>query len=916
MVYGKMPRLSIAPSVRTSASVGIPMSEPGRLGLFINRHNVTTLIKSCEFFRGKNQVSTLDIELRRYNGSLEDIVVGNRFVVVYNQIVLGTGILEKPANTNRGTIKFAVRLLGKAGIDLEKVLIDTLDYTDIDSEDIVNNLCSENRDGSSPWVLEPGTVDSVGGSTVRGNNTNSLEVTTKFVNDLGLWWNIAHPAPTSGIDYREEDRLEVRDWTNATLYPEKNSVHFRPFNSGNCKDITKDVDTSKGINYLRLLGAGDGANQLESICFHATLIRSKLAVSLDTWLTANVAISATTISVTNTAGFPSSGSIVIGTDTITYSGKTDTTFTGCANVAQTHVSNAEVINVSPSQITVYDSSLFPTSGNLDVWIGNEKISITTLSNNKSTGVISGTITRADSASDRLDTYPPSSRFYYAHGRNVPVYDAQYLPTVASAQTGSSIKLWSLLTSTPYDNTIIDQNALDVAGGNLIDVYYVPPETVTLESESASILNHIELGDMLRVEDGYSSGALDDYRLYEIRIRKDQGLPRVLLTLGNSTYSFSTELAQAKREIGNIAVWGQGVPQTITVNEHDDCQGSNISWTPDAGSPSGSDDDAADPRELFPLVMEFEIPDEAIKVDKAKLSYYTSPYRAYASTTNNTGAHTHTVTTQTSSAGGGLDFSSYPSTYSASVGVAPVANTVTVGTGFTDIGAKNFNSSPDLEGAVIYFSIDNNGSEDAIYQARAIWTKSGSTSLYFPGESTSTINAYISTGAYVDNTVDGVQWMTIHCHGNLEGGNLKLQMKRVGYSGSTDVTYSIFPTYAHFHTIDEDDHTHTVSGQTASSGGAHEHSVTFGITEGDNNFDVIKIAIDDGNGYVEKTSDIETDIGHTLSTSSEKSIDITKYFGDSPGTKKVKVLGASSSATIRFGRIQSVLTVKHYETNRT
>jgi hypothetical protein len=61
-----------------------------------------------------------------------------------------------------------------------------------------------------------------------------------------------------------------------------------------------------------------------------------------TELTSDVAISDTTISVTSTNGFPSSGVFAIGTDKVSYTGKTTTTFTGCSNVLSTHTDGDKV----------------------------------------------------------------------------------------------------------------------------------------------------------------------------------------------------------------------------------------------------------------------------------------------------------------------------------------------------------------------------------------------------------------------------------------------------------------------------------------------------------------------------------------------------------------------------------------------
>ena len=50
-----------------------------------------------------------------------------------------------------------------------------------------------------------------------------------------------------------------------------------------------------------------------------------------TTLTALLSGGETTIAVTDTTAFPSSGSLLIGATTVTYTGKTGTTFTGCAS---------------------------------------------------------------------------------------------------------------------------------------------------------------------------------------------------------------------------------------------------------------------------------------------------------------------------------------------------------------------------------------------------------------------------------------------------------------------------------------------------------------------------------------------------------------------------------------------------------
>lgn len=79
-------------------------------------------------------------------------------------------------------------------------------------------------------------------------------------------------------------------------------------------------------------------------------------VTLSTELSADLTDSATTISVDSTDGFPSKGTLLIGTEQITYTGSTGTTFTGCTRGANStdaaaHADEAKVIKVTSSQTT-------------------------------------------------------------------------------------------------------------------------------------------------------------------------------------------------------------------------------------------------------------------------------------------------------------------------------------------------------------------------------------------------------------------------------------------------------------------------------------------------------------------------------------------------------------------------------------
>jgi hypothetical protein len=111
------------------------------------------------------------------------------------------------------------------------------------------------------------------------------------------------------------NRLEVYDTTgaivgSASTAPTANPHYFTRF-GGPTKTV---MYAANGTDALR---QWDG---------------SVWSVPTQTTVNANFSASAATITVVSTAEFPSSGQIVIGAMTITYTGKTATTFTGCTGV--------------------------------------------------------------------------------------------------------------------------------------------------------------------------------------------------------------------------------------------------------------------------------------------------------------------------------------------------------------------------------------------------------------------------------------------------------------------------------------------------------------------------------------------------------------------------------------------------------
>ena len=95
------------------------------------------------------------------------------------------------------------------------------------------------------------------------------------------------------------------------------------------------------------------------------LIRAEKRITIDGWLvnylngfttltTSSTGIGANSIDVTSTTGFDNSGTADIGSDTITYSGKTFTTLTGVSGVTKVHGVSSSVISSKDSHSLAQD----------------------------------------------------------------------------------------------------------------------------------------------------------------------------------------------------------------------------------------------------------------------------------------------------------------------------------------------------------------------------------------------------------------------------------------------------------------------------------------------------------------------------------------------------------------------------------
>jgi hypothetical protein len=167
---------------------------------------------------------------------------------------------------------------------------------------------------------------------------------------------------------------------------------------------------------------------------YSTTLSGSLSTVANTTLTGALTTTATTISVATTAALAASGSVLIDSEIISYTGKTATTLTGCTratagSTAATHVIYTGVIQYSTVTINVASAATFPATGIIN--IGSEVISYTGKGATTFTGCVRGI-----------------NGFVSAHAGGDPVY--QYASTASgwgsASTTGTSaaiqLRTWS------------------------------------------------------------------------------------------------------------------------------------------------------------------------------------------------------------------------------------------------------------------------------------------------------------------------------------------------------------------------------------------------------------------------------------------------------------------------------------------
>ncbi len=760
---------------------------------------------------------------------------GNRVKIFIGNTILYVFEIENVSFDTTGAC--LLRLEGIECKDNKRAFTDRTTYNldNTASNTITNKLISRNDDGASPFIFEQGIITNFGNVFFRAESERRLKALMQQADyHQADWW----------ISWVESSGYDV-DYYNIKKDRGSGVSRYTFYESGMDKNTVTLTNTEKQnniANYIICIGAG---NELTSINYHATTNRTNLNGG-DTWLNGSITATDLTITVDSTAGFAATGTFSIGTETFTYTSKTDTTFVvGSRTGGISHADRSEVINTTT--LVVDSTTGFPNTGNDYVWVGSEKIKYTGLTATTLTGITRG----------------QSSTIIYAHMDNIEVWDAQY--TTTTSQSGSSIYTNGLIEEKYDFRSVIDRNTIDLAAQNLLfERKNISKNIVVVPAKMYTILDNEKLvcGDLVTV-DAELADLDGDYEIKGIRVYSNIGSQEMCeLDLGEArVLDAVTQISDAKMIARELSSYAQGSPVIVSDSESDNCD-TSVNLTD----------------EFYGVDLDVIIPRNTIAVKNMNLNYTIGRYKVFASSTPSGGGST-TVTgggSTTVSGGGSTSGNNYvisgisPTSHTSGsdmvTGVSVTGDGSTYDDLLTGISLPQNNTGEIVINLTMYAS--------ANMSIAYIRLKDPSSNRYYPdvtglrtwlrvashthtqgtdsnGDTEDTTDASNITKHASPTFVIPISWL------DESASTYKLQIMSA-QAGTVYYSYDIIENAAHTHTTPDHQHA-TPDHQHATPN--HTHSITYGITSVASSCSDMQVYIDG----TEKTSAIESLYG-TLSTS--------------------------------------------------
>lgn len=315
--------------------ITLPFGKTNNFTVYVRNGSVWTLIEGWTWLDIKiamNQLWKTEITTYDITATVKDYVKEEGIILLFYDTTFLAKMRIK--RIEYSSVYEAKIVAYSMDIDLDSKEVKTLSsaageskrqqYTNINTNTIISELLSVNGDGSSPWYMQAGTNTNFGQITCRFENISVRKalLAVREQIDYDIW-------VSQSTDYLTDSfNTDTRKGSASSVY----TFNISGANA-NCTKTDYQKDTDNIVNFLYVQGYGDGTNQIKTSLFQNTNTYSTLS--------ANITAAATSIDLVDASSFPSSGTIIIAEEQITYTGKSTNTLTGCtrgasSTTAKTH----------------------------------------------------------------------------------------------------------------------------------------------------------------------------------------------------------------------------------------------------------------------------------------------------------------------------------------------------------------------------------------------------------------------------------------------------------------------------------------------------------------------------------------------------------------------------------------------------
>jgi len=247
---------NLTEEIKTSAF--LIKQTPSSFNILINGNDYTHKCIKLKIKNRLNEIPSAELEVIGLKPSnWDDISEGKVIKVIYGNTIIFKGIIQsiEPTSNYRAKI-FALDSvcvkLSNWGLRNASIA-GRYRKTATATSTIVNELCSENLDGASPFIVNVGTNTNYGSIDFRAENMTRLQALAKLAKLIGYDWWPSYPSDvdTFNIDTRKGSSTSVK-----TFYTYGTNQ--------NCAAVKRLKDKSQLWNAVTVLGYGDGTNQVMS----------------------------------------------------------------------------------------------------------------------------------------------------------------------------------------------------------------------------------------------------------------------------------------------------------------------------------------------------------------------------------------------------------------------------------------------------------------------------------------------------------------------------------------------------------------------------------------------------------------------------------------------------------------------------